>query len=282
MHRNLLEVSRQAGKAEVAAGVLHNVGNTLTSVTVSLEQVAERAWNLRLVRVAKIAELLHEHADDLGTFFTADPRGRELPAFIQALSQQLTKDQTGLLAEVAALRKSVEHVRAVVSTQQEHARAAGIIEPVAVSQLIDDALRLQGGSFEQQGIQVQTEYAPIPSVLVDRHKLLQILINLLTNARHAVRDSSRQDKRILIRVGPTPAGRLRIEVADNGVGIPPENLPLLFSQGFTTKKTGHGFGLHISALVAAEMGGSLTCVSAGRDQGAAFVLELPLKLETPA
>jgi two-component system, LuxR family, sensor kinase FixL len=70
--------------------------------------------------------------------------------------------------------------------------------------------------------------------------------------------------------------RLRITVADNGVGVAPESFSRLFTQGFTTKKEGHGFGLHSSALAAEEMGGTLTCVSEGPGRGAAFTLELPL------
>jgi two-component system, LuxR family, sensor kinase FixL len=279
MHRSLLEVSRQAGKAEVAVGVLHNVGNTLNSVTVSTDLVAERARTLRIGGVAKVAALLQEHAGELGTFFTADPRGQKLPTFIQALSGQLSEEKAALVEEVQVLGQGVEHLRAVVNIQQEHARTAAIFEEVAVAQLINDALRLQGKSLEERGIQVQTEYAPVPMVLVDRHKLLQILINLLSNARHALVESKRPDKQLLIRVGPTPEGRVRIEVIDNGVGIPPENLRRVFSQGFTTKQGGHGFGLHISALVAAELGGALSGASAGIDQGATFTLELPLKSE---
>jgi two-component system sensor kinase FixL len=279
MHRSLVEVSRQAGKAEVAVGVLHNVGNTLNSVTVSTNLVAERARTLRVAGLAMVSALLQENSGDLGTFFTADPRGKKLPTFIQTLSENLSEEKAALMEEVQVLGQGVEHLRAVVSIQQEHARSAGIFEEVAVAQLINDALRLQGRSFEELGIQVQTEYAPVPMVLVDRHKLLQVLINLLSNARHALVESNRPDKQILIRVGPTPEGRVRVEVTDNGVGIPPENLRRVFSQGFTTKKKGHGFGLHISALLATELGGSLTGESAGMDQGATFTLELPLKSE---
>ncbi|MBN1209933.1 MAG: PAS domain-containing protein, partial [Myxococcaceae bacterium] len=207
MHRSLLDVSRQAGKAEVAVGVLHNIGNTLNSVTVSTALVAERARGLRVAGVAKVAALLRENAGDLGTFFTAAPRGRKLPAFFQTFSEYLSEEQAALVKEAEVLGQGVEHLRAVVSIQQEHARAAGIIEQVAVAQLINDALRLQGAAFEQQGIQVRTEYAPVPLVLLDRHKLLQILINLLSNACHSLVESARPDKQLLIRVGPTPTGQ---------------------------------------------------------------------------
>jgi PAS domain S-box-containing protein len=277
MHRSLLEVSRQAGKAEIATSVLHNVGNVLNSVTVSVGLVAERSRDLRLTSVTRLAQLLREHSGDLGAFLTADPRGRQLPAYVQQLATQLTTEQEALVAEVESLRQGVETIRAVVSMQQEHARALGVLEQVRVPQLIDDALRLLGASFQRSGIHVRTEYSAVPSVEVDRHKLLQILTNLLSNARQALEECSRPDKGITVRVASAPEGRLHVEVADNGVGIPAEHLPLLFSQGFTTREVGHGFGLHLSSLTARELGGSLTCKSAGREQGATFILELPLE-----
>ncbi|HYH96520.1 ATP-binding protein [Hyalangium sp.] len=277
LHRSLLEVSRQAGKAEIATGVLHNVGNTLNSVTVSVGLVAERSRGMRLSRVASVAALLDENAGNLFTFLTEDPRGQQLPAYIRGLSQQLSQEQQALIAEVDALQSGVDAIRAVVSMQQEHAHSVGMLEQVIVPQLIDDALRLQGASLERPGIQVRTEYASVPTVRVDRYKLLQILTNLLTNARHALEESSRTDKQLTVRVGHSPEGWLHVEVEDNGVGIPPENLSRVFTQGFTTKEAGHGFGLHLSALAALELGGSLHCRSPGRQQGAVFILELPLE-----
>jgi two-component system, LuxR family, sensor kinase FixL len=171
----------------------------------------------------------------------------------------------------------VDHIKSIVSMQQKHARTGGAIEELQVPQLIDEALRLHAISLERLGILIERDYAQVPPILVDRHKLLQILINLLSNARHALVDSQQQDKRLSIRVRIAPEGRLLlIEVSDNGMGIAPENLTRIFTQGFTTKKTGHGYGLHISALAATEMKGRLTCSSSGPGQGAIFTLELPV------
>jgi signal transduction histidine kinase len=163
--------------------------------------------------------------------------------------------------------------------QQEHARFSGVKEVLAVPRLIDDALRLHSSAFERLGIEIHRDYSEVPAILVDRHKLLQILLNLLSNARHALLDSGHADKRLTIRVSQSSEGQLRIQVSDNGVGISPETLARLFTQGFTTKKDGHGFGLHISALAAAEMSGHLTCSSEGRGQGATFTLDLPIRHE---
>jgi PAS domain S-box-containing protein len=280
LHRNLLDVSRQAGMAEIATGVLHNVGNALNSVNVSAGVITERLRGLRVSGVAKVAAMLREHAHDLASFFSGDVRGQQLPAYLETLSQQLATEQAALMTETQTLHQSVDHIKAVVSMQQSYARGSGMLEQVPVPRLLNDAMRLHAVSFERLGIQVHTEYAQVPSVVVDRHKLLQILLNLLTNARHALLDSARPDKQLTLRVGQRAPGWLCIEVADNGVGIQPEHQQRIFTQGFTTKKDGHGFGLHSSALAAAEMGGSLTCTSPGPGHGAAFTIELPLQAET--
>jgi PAS domain S-box-containing protein len=278
LHRALVDTSRQAGMAEVTTGVLHNVGNTLNSVNISTSVITERVRKSRLLGLAKAADVLSEHTADLASFLTQDPQGQQLPAYLIAVTRQLQEERAGLLQELHGLGENVEHINSIIAMQQMHARAAGVVEQVTIPQLIDEALRLLAGSFEQLGIRIERDYAPVPPLSVDRHKLLQILINLLSNARHALVDSQKEDKWMRLRIRLTSEGTgTCLEVTDNGVGIAPENLPRLFMQGFTTKKTGHGFGLHISALSAAEMKGRLTCSSPGLGQGATFTLELPLE-----
>ncbi|PTL81747.1 nitrogen regulation protein NR(II) [Vitiosangium sp. GDMCC 1.1324] len=282
MHRTLVDISRQAGMAEVATGVLHNVGNTLNSVNISASLLRDQLRTSRVAGLLKAAQLLREHSPDFGTFFSTDPRGQRLPDYFIALSEELEKEREALRKEVNALSESVDHIKSIVSMQQRHARAAGVVERLPVPELIEEALRLHAGSIESEGILIEREYAEVPPILVDRHKLLQILINLLSNARHALKESSRTDKRLRIRIRlETGEERLVISVSDNGVGIAPEYLSRLFSQGFTTKKSGHGFGLHISALAATEMNGRLSCTSAGKGQGATFTLALPLEGSAP-
>jgi PAS domain S-box-containing protein len=277
MHRTLLDVSRQAGMAEIATGVLHNVGNTLNSVNISTNQLAELIRKSRVTSLSKTAQLLREHTPNLVSFLTTDPQGQKLPGYLLALSERLIAEREALTKEVQALSESVDHIKSIVSMQQKHARAGGTIEELQVPQLIEEALRLHAISLERLGITVERQYADVPPIATDRHKLLQILVNLLSNARHALVESSRLDRKLSIRVLLAPDGQhLLIEVADNGTGIAPEHLPRIFSQGFTTKKTGHGFGLHISALAATEMKGQLRCASEGPNQGATFTLELPL------
>jgi PAS domain S-box-containing protein len=276
VYRTLVDVSRQAGMAEIATGVLHNVGNTLNSVNVSTTLVIDKLRQTRLPSLAKLSSLLQERSSELGSFLTQDPQGQLLPAYISALSDQLHQEHGGLLKEMRALSDSVEHIKSVISMQQKHARVGGAVEEVYLPLLIDEALRLHAVSFERLGIRLERDYANIPSLRLDRHRLLQILVNLLSNARDALISSETQDKRLLITIRPAPEqGRVLLQVADNGIGLTPENAKRVFSQGFTTKKSGHGFGLHISALAATEMGGQLTCFSPGPGQGATFTLTLP-------
>ena len=128
--------------------------------------------------------------------------------------------------------------------------------------------------WKQHGIRVVREFDEVPLVSVDKHKVLQILVELIRNAKYACDESGKTDKLLTIRIGPTANG-VRISVIDNGVGIAAENMQRLFTHGFTTRQSGHGFGLHSGALAAQELGGSLQAKSEGLGCGAAFILELP-------
>jgi signal transduction histidine kinase len=160
--------------------------------------------------------------------------------------------------------------------QQSYASVSGVSETVSVIDLVEDSLRMNEGSCSRHGIETIREYGAVPPIKVDKHRVLQVLVNLLRNAKHACDDSKRSDKRIIVRVESSD-GHIRISVIDNGVGIEAENMKKIFNHGFTTRKSGHGFGLHSGALAAKEMAGSLSAHSDGLKQGATFTLELPLQ-----
>ena len=112
---------------------------------------------------------------------------------------------------------------------------------------------------------------------MDRHKLMQILINLFSNACNAVMANEAGTRTIRVALKRTGPAYARIEISDNGIGIEPENLTRIFQHGFTTRAEGHGFGLHSSAIAAAELGGSLRAESEGIGMGAAFIIDLPFR-----
>lgn len=279
MHKQLLDISRDAGMAEVATNVLHNVGNVLNSVNVSTALVSEKIRESRVSSLAKAVALMRAHQNDLAAFFTQDTKGMQLCDYLDNLAQYLGKEQTGMLKEIESLSANVEHIREIVTMQQSYARAAGIVDTLPIVDLVEDALRMNNGALVRHEVQVVREYIATPSVPVDKHKVLQILVNLVRNAKYALDDGGRKDKLLTVRVATDSDGFVKILVIDNGVGIPPENLTRIFSYGFTTRKNGHGFGLHSGALAAKEMGGSLSVHSDGPGQGATFTLSLPFHQE---
>ncbi len=276
LHAQLLETSRRAGMAEVATGVLHNVGNVLNSVNVSAILVVDRLSKSRVAHLANVSALLREHSANLAQFLTSDPKGMKLPAFIGALAERLSAEQGELLRELDGLTKNISHIKEIVAVQQCYAKVSGVVESLAAEDLVEDALEMNDAAFSRHGVEVIREFASVPHVRVDKHKVLQILINVISNAKYAVSESPRRDKRIVVRIGSTGEQQVRIAVTDNGIGIARENLARIFGHGFTTKKNGHGFGLHSAALAATEIGGSLSVNSDGPGLGATFTLDLPM------
>ncbi len=278
-HKQLLEVSRRAGMAEVATSVLHNVGNILNSINVSTTIIADRLKKSKGGNVTKAASMMEQHATDLGSFLSEDVKGKQLPGFLKQLGAQLTEENASLLYEVSALAKNVEHVKDIVAMQQSYGKVSGVAEQIKVTELVEDALRMNASALIRDDVQVFREYAEgLPEINVEKHKVLQILVNLIRNAREACDESGSLDKRLTIRVS-NGSDLVRIELIDNGVGIRAENLTHIFNHGFTTKKDGHGFGLHNGALAAKQLGGSLSVHSEGPGKGATFALELPYNVK---
>ncbi len=276
-HRELVQASRQAGMAEVATSVLHNVGNVLTSVNTSASVVLDRLKKSKMASISLVAGLLREHANDLGDFMTRDPKGQQLPAYLDQLSGRLADEQAFLTSELEQLKKHIEHINQIVAMQQNYARAGGVTETVKPTELVEDALRMNADALARHDVKVVREFDPsAPDITVEKHKVLQVLVNLIRNAKYACDESGRDEKRLNIVVARA-TDRVRITVVDNGVGIPKENLLKIFNHGFTTRKDGHGFGLHSGALAAREIGGALVAHSDGPGLGASFTLELPLQ-----
>jgi PAS domain S-box-containing protein len=278
-HQKLLDASRQAGMAEVATGVLHNVGNVLNSVNVSATLVADHIRHTKALNLGKLAALFAQNKDNLAEYLTRDPRGQMIPGYLATLAEMVADENKTVVLELENLRKNVEHIKDIVAMQQAYARTSGMIETVAVVDMVEDAIRINSGSLARHDVDLVREYQQRPVLTTDKHKVIQILINLIRNAKYACDESGRVDKRIILRT--TRDDRfVRIAVIDNGVGIPPANLMRIFNHGFTTRAHGHGFGLHSGALAAKEIGGALTVHSEGAGHGATFVLELPYKPET--
>ena len=277
IHDQLMEASRQAGMAEVATGVLHNVGNVLNSVNVSATIVTEKLDPARVKKLVRAANLLRQQdAATLAEFLSNDPKGKVLPLYLAEVSAQLAAERAEAVAELASLRKNIDHIKDIVATQQDHARIPGIVEPSSLATLIEEALRLTHASFEQSGITIARDFHEVPPVMADRHLALQIFVNLLRNAKEAIEDAGPVERHIAILVRRQDPRYVQAIFTDNGSGIASENLTRIFSHGFTTREKGHGFGLHTASLAAQQMAGSLSAQSDGAGKGASFTLELPV------
>ncbi len=275
-HQQLLTTSRRAGMAEVATYVLHNVGNVLNSVNLLGSSIAKDIHDSQLGSVRKLADLLASKGQDVGRFMAEDPRGQKVPSYLKRLGSHLAQEQSDLNRKVEFLTENIQHIKEIVATQHAYAKVSGVLENVTLENIVEDALRMQGEILAQYNIMLLRDYDPAPVLLVDRHKVLQILFNLLQNAKHACERGGTEEKRIIVRIRASDNEHVAVSVLDNGMGIAPENLTRIFAQGFSTRKDGHGFGLHSSVLMAQDMRGTLKAFSAGLGLGATFTLELPL------
>lgn len=279
-HRHLVVASRLAGMAEVATSVLHNVGNVLNSVNISTTIVSDRLEQSRVVLLRKSMDLMLEHQKDLARFLTEDPKGSSLVGFMDRLSRHLETENRELRSEIQSVSRHVEHIKQIVATQQSFGKIFGVAERLNPRDLLDDALKLSAASVAMQDIEVKWNLGFEHAVIGDRHKVLQILVNLLCNAKQAIVEAHHSERCITIQTLQTKPNYLGICIRDTGTGISAENLDRIFRHGFTTKKHGHGFGLHASVLLAREMNGDLQVHSAGLGLGASFTLELPLAPST--
>ena len=273
--RKIIEASRMAGMAEVATGVLHNVGNVLTSLNVSADVIASSLRQSKAGSLEKLSTLLHEHQSDLGPFLAEDPKGSRVPEFIESLAQHWLEERDRLLREIASLQENVDHIKEIVTMQQSYATMVGVSEALDPTSLMEDAVRMNAGALVRHDVSCVRDFQPTPRVTAEKAKVLQILINLIRNAKYAADAGRTSDKLITLRIQHGGAGRVQLIVQDNGIGIPPENLTKIFTHGFTTREDGHGFGLHSSLIVAREMKGDLTAQSDGIGKGATFILVLP-------
>ncbi|MHC8373530.1 DAHL domain-containing protein [Pseudomonas sp. MDT1-85] len=273
----LLDTARQAGMAEIATNVLHNVGNVLNSVNISADLVTRKLRGSKAQGLGKAMELINAHQDDLGAFLTQDEKGKLLPGYLNQLVEAIALEQQGMTDELAQLSKSVDHIKDIVATQQSYAGANSLMEPLRISELLEDALRMNAGALTRHHVTVVKEYGDVPQIMGDKHRLLLILINLISNAKYAMTDLSNRPRQMILGVKVVEDTILQISVKDDGEGIEPENMTRIFAHGFTTRKEGHGFGLHSCALAAIEMNGHLTAHSDGPGKGALFTLQIPLK-----
>ncbi len=272
----LVDLSRRAGMAEVASGVLHNVGNVMNSVNVGASVARDAVKALPVEGVTRACDLIDQNAARLAEYLKADPTGRKIPEYLRKLGAALAQEKAGILAKIDQLSEHLEHMKQIIAAQQSYAKVNGVTEVCTLEEIAETALSISEGVLRNSNIDVVRDYEKLPAVLIDRHRIMQILVNLISNAKHALEEQPKEHRELRVAIAKVEGGA-RIEVRDNGVGISRENLAKVFNHGFTTKKKGHGFGLHNCANAAQQMDGSLTAYSDGPGKGASFVLRIPVE-----
>ena len=275
----LLEASRHAGMAQVATGVLHNVGNVLNSVNISANILRDTITaNPKLKLLKQTVELMRAQGDALSRFLTDDARGRLVPSLLMEVIEQLLRSRNETVRELDEMTQNVEHIKQIVAMQQSYAKAGGIVQNLKPAELIEEAMRMTQASTERHGVRFKTNFADVPLMETDRHQVLQILVNFITNAVQAVKIRPDGERQIILTL-EEQTDRIFFSVEDNGVGISTDNLQNIFQHGFTTRKDGHGFGLHSGAIAARNLGGKVEVHSDGPGRGARFTLDLPSRAQ---
>jgi PAS domain S-box-containing protein len=277
LQKQLVTSAREAGMMQVATSVLHNVGNVLNSVNIGLTKLKESLYFSEEGKLTKLASMIKSHKENLTFFLTEDPKGKYLLDYIVTLDEFWKNERKSSDFEIEAISKKIEHIKSIINIQQSSSRMTNMNESINLKLILDNLLLVYQKDLQKYNIALLFDYTPIPNILTDRSKLLQILENLIRNAIDALLTVKTQ-RNLRIRINLLENGFVQLIVEDSGCGIDSSNLLKIFSFGFTTKMDGHGFGLHSSALFAKEMGGELVAQSDGIGKGARFILTLPAKI----
>jgi len=271
----MVDIARSAGMAEVASGVLHNVGNVLNSVNVSTSIIKDKIRDDRLDNLDKLAVMLVENKDNLADFLTNDERGKFVIPYIEQLSKKIKLNKKTQMKEIEELVTNVDHIKNIISMQQTYSGNMGVIDKIKASSVCEDAININKSSIQKNGISLIRSYRDDPVISVDKHKLIQILVNLISNAKYAVINGGKVEKIIIVKIKKFD-DNIVYSVEDNGIGIDEKDLKRIFEFGFKKRIGGHGYGLHHSSLMAKELGGDVSVESPGEGEGAIFRLAIPI------
>jgi len=269
----LTESARRSGMSEVAANTLHNVGNLLNSINVSVDEISDLNRQIPASLLDRVVAMISDHQSDLAAYLTEDPRGRQIPEALQLIAETLGRSSQDLESESAELRRTVESLRSALSDQERHIHREEIAQIVDLGACIEEALRIQMPLLTSRDVSLTKDWPKTVQVNLPKSKLVNVLVNLINNAADAMADSDVRTLTIAVR--DREGGSLSLSVADTGCGIPPSNMKQLFKPGFSTKKKSSSFGLHYCANVMHEMGGEIQAHSEGEGRGAVFTLNLP-------
>jgi len=275
LHKKLIDAARLAGRADITTGILHNAGNILNSINIDtniLEQILDKS---KVDSIIKIADLLTKQKKQLVQYIQTNPKAEQLPSLLLKIGILTSQQNKDFKIKLQELKNNIDHITQIINTQLSHKSFTGYTEKITIDEIISDAIKILEPSIINHHIILINKKANLPPTPLDRHKVLQILINLLKNAKDSLKETTNNNKTITIEAYKSATKQMTITITDTGMGISKQKLNSIFNLGYTSKKDGHGFGLHSAANAAREMKGDLTVTSKGINKGATFILQLP-------
>ncbi len=281
----LVEAAHMAGMAEVASGVLHNIGNAINSVNVRLKLSEEKIDKLNVEKLAQAVDMLESNSGKLDRYIAEDPRGQNVFPYMKLALNSMAEQRTEALADIRFLDNQVKHICEIVSLQQSYAKGKRKPrEEHRINDILIDAVRMQSDILERDGITVEVDCSYSTPILLDRLQLIQVFVNLIKNAAHSI-VAQAPDRKVmqlstrLAENGEGTSPMVEVVINDTGVGFSPDLKDKIFTYGFSTKKDGgKGFGLHYCANYLRSVGGSIYAESDGQGSGAQFIIKVPIEI----
>ncbi len=273
--QQLIESAHKAGMAEIASDTLHNVGNVLNSIKTSAYLIDQSTRKRPNEGFTKACNLIRENQHRIDSFLTEDPNGKKLIDYFLQLDGEFQSTFEQISSDSKRLKAKIETVAEVVVAQQKYAGTASLTVSADIKHIVDDALAMIPDLITNLNIEIKKDFQPVPSIQIQKNKLLHTLVNLFKNAAQAMIESNPQNRLLGIKIFQEES-HVILEISDSGCGISEDLLGKIFSHGFTTKNDGLGFGLHSCANYLDEMGATIEAQSQGINQGATFIIRFPI------
>jgi len=229
MSQEIVTTSRQAGMSDVATTILHDVGNVLNSLNTSIDFLQNHLTNSKIDKLSK-AVIKMERAHANSDKSTENDELKLIVPYISEVTKHLNKEHIIINNELASIRKNVDHIKNVVQTQQHHAKKSAATEKMQINKLVDESLEFTSASIASDNISIETNYSNLPMCTIDKHMVLQIITNLISNAVQALVEKNDNDKKIIIQTKCLSTDKFEITVQDNGIGIVEENITWFYYQ----------------------------------------------------
>jgi signal transduction histidine kinase len=271
----ITEKAHKAGMADIAISVIHNVGNVLTSLITSCHEISKILKQSKALGFVKASKLLKENRTGLSDFICNDPRGAKVVDYIIILSGELNEENNYIQKQINRIHEKAASIKEIINAQQSYASLSSYTEKMQLEIAVEDALDILQPSLQKHSVIYEKHFLKVPDVGLQKAKMLHVIINLVKNAVEAVQLLPTEKRRITISIDNDNV-MVYCRIIDTGYGIKKELLEKIFNHGYTTKKEGHGFGLHSCANYMTEMNGRIYAESQGEGCGATFILCLPI------